>query len=145
MCDVDTSHSAEAASQAEKRQNVRPDEYKDFRKLLERDDIDAVVVATPDHWHAMPFVSACEAGKDVYVEKPLSRTIYEGRKMVNAANKYKRITQLGNIIHNDKNTYRRVVEMVQSGNLGKITKVECWKSSNTEGKGNPKNSAAPAT
>ena len=69
--------------------------YKDFRRVLEHKDIDAVIVATPDHWHAIPMIAACEAGKDVYQEKPLSHTLFEGRKMVEAAAKYKRVVQVG--------------------------------------------------
>ena len=69
--------------------------YKDFRRLLDRKDVDAVVIATPDHWHAIQSNMACEAGKDVYVEKPLSITVVEGRKMVQAAKRYNRIVQVG--------------------------------------------------
>ena len=68
---------------------------KDFRAILDRKDIDAVVIATPDHWHAIQMIAACKAGKDVYVEKPLSATITEGRAMVDAARKYERIVQVG--------------------------------------------------
>ncbi|MBI4893513.1 MAG: Gfo/Idh/MocA family oxidoreductase, partial [Acidobacteria bacterium] len=96
-----------------------------FRKLLEMKDLDAVMIATPDHWHALPTVQACQAGKDVFVEKPLSYSIGEGRAMVRAAQRYKRVTQMGNHIHNDLPNYRRVVELVRSGSLGKITKVYC--------------------
>ena len=78
--------------------NLSPEKvktYKDFRKLLEHKDIDAVIVATPEHWHAIPMIAACEAGKDVYVEKPTSHTILEGRRMVEAANKNNRVVQCG--------------------------------------------------
>ncbi len=68
---------------------------KDFRAMLDRKDIDAVVIATPDHWHAIQMIAACKAGKDVYVEKPLSMTVVEGRAMVDAARKYDRIVQVG--------------------------------------------------
>src|SRR5713101_6966410 len=69
--------------------------HRDFRKLVEQKDVDAVVIATPDHWHALQFIAACRAGKDVYVEKPLSLTIAEGRKMVEVAEETKRVTQVG--------------------------------------------------
>src|SRR5260370_846703 len=69
--------------------------YHDFRKLIEQKDLDAIVIATPDHWHALQFVEACRAGKDVYVEKPLSLTIGEGRKMVAVAEETRRVTQVG--------------------------------------------------
>ena len=72
-----------------------PKLYKDFRRLLEDKDVDAVFIATPDHWHALMAVMACEAGKDVYVEKPACLTIEEGRAMVQAAERYGRVVQVG--------------------------------------------------
>ena len=72
-----------------------PKQFKDYRKLLEMKDIDAVVISTPDHWHALQTIHACEAGKDVYVEKPLSLCVAEGRRMVRAAGRYNRVTQVG--------------------------------------------------
>ena len=81
LCDVAESTLAAAHQRLER----KPDTYKDFRKILERKDIDAVVIATPDHWHALQTIHACEAEKDVYVEKPVSLTVFEGRKMVEAA------------------------------------------------------------
>src|SRR6185295_17571086 len=77
--------------------------------------------------HAIPTVHAFKAGKDVFVEKPLSYSVAEGRMMADASLKYKRVTQMGNHIHNDLPNYRRVVELVQSGKLGRITRVHCWK------------------
>ncbi len=70
-------------------------QYTDYRQILDRKDVDAVVINTPDHWHALQTIHACQAGKDVYVEKPLSLTIAEGRAMANAAKHYKRVTQVG--------------------------------------------------
>ena len=69
--------------------------YNDFREVLDRKDIDAVIVATPDHWHMIPMIMACQAGKDVYQEKPLSHTLVEGRHMVQAAERYNRVVQVG--------------------------------------------------
>ena len=125
VCDLDKTHLEAAAAAVEKAQGRKPEQFHDFRKLLERKDLDAVMVATPDHWHALPAIHACQAGKDVFVEKPLAYSIGEGRAMVNAALKYKRITQMGNHIHNDRPTYRRVVEVIRSGALGKISRVDC--------------------
>ena len=125
VCDLDKTHVEAAAAIVEKTQGHKPEQFHDFRKLLERKDLDAVMVATPDHWHALPAIHACQAGKDVFVEKPLAYSIGEGRAMVNAALKHKRITQMGNHIHNDRPTYRRVVEVIRSGALGKITRVDC--------------------
>ena len=96
--------------------------YRDFRKLLERKDIDAVIVAAPDHWHAIPTIMACQAGKDVYVEKPLALTIKEGRAMVNAARKYQRVVQTGSQQRSGEH-YARAVELIRSGKLGKIAHI----------------------
>ncbi|MBD3266153.1 gfo/Idh/MocA family oxidoreductase, partial [bacterium] len=143
ICDVDQGHLDRAVAEVEKRKGYKPKRYRDFRQLLDRNDLDAVVVVTPDHWHALPFIRACEAGCDVFVEKPLSYSIGEGRAMLNAANKHKRITQLGNHIHNEYPNYRRVVEMVRSGHLGDITKVHCWRQPSNKGIGNPPNAQPP--
>ncbi len=93
---------------------------KDFRAVLDRKDIDAVVIATPDHWHAIQMIAACQAGKDVYVEKPLSMTIVEGRAMVDAARKYDRIVQVGTHRRSSR-MYAQLAEVVRSGALGKVT------------------------
>lgn len=143
ICDVDTRHIDEAVGMVQEKRGRKPKTYRDFRRLLEAPDIDAVAVVTPDHWHALPTVRACEAGKDVFVEKPLSYSIGEGRAMVKAANRYNRVTQMGNHIHNDLDNYRRVVERIQSGQLGKVTRVHVWKGSGTENRGNPPNQQPP--
>ncbi|MDA1276461.1 MAG: Gfo/Idh/MocA family oxidoreductase [Verrucomicrobia bacterium] len=93
--------------------------FGDFRKILEMKDVDAVLVATPDHWHAIPTVLACQAGKDVYVEKPLSLTIREGRAMIEAARRYSRVVQTG-MQHRSAPHYREVEEIVQSGEIGEV-------------------------
>ena len=103
--------------------------YKDFRKLLEQKDIDAVLIATPDHWHAIPTVLACQAGKDVYVEKPLAHNIKEGRAMVAAARRYNRIVQTGTQ-HRSAPHYREVQRIVQSGELGEVRYVRVWNYAN---------------
>jgi predicted dehydrogenase len=80
---------------AAKKAGGTPSRFSDYRKLLEMKDLDAVVINTPDHWHALQMIHACEAGKDVYVEKPLSLVVSEGRAMVNAARRHKRVVQVG--------------------------------------------------
>jgi predicted dehydrogenase len=109
--------------------------YVDLRAVLDRSDIDAVVLGTPDHWHAWPTVTACQSGKDVYVEKPTSVTVREGRKMVEAARTHNRIVQVGTQ-QRAADLYRRVVEIVQSGQLGRITWVQTWNASNSDPAGN---------
>ncbi|MDE3235716.1 MAG: Gfo/Idh/MocA family oxidoreductase [Bacteroidota bacterium] len=97
--------------------------YSDFRQLLQRKDIDAVIIALPDHWHAAAAVRACAAGKDVYCEKPLSLTVAEGRAMVNAARKYDRVFQTGSM-QRSWNEFRQAVELVRNGYIGDITEVK---------------------
>ena len=132
ICDVDRSHAERAVALVEKFRGYRPKIFGDFRRLLEDREIDAVAVVTPDHWHAIPAVRAFEAGKDVFVEKPLSYSVAEGRAMADASLEHKRVSQMGNHIHNDLPNYRRVVELVQSGKLGRITRVHIWKTCQTE-------------
>ncbi len=97
-----------------------PAREKDFRKLLERKDIDAVCIATPDHWHAIQTIMACEAGKDVYVEKPLTITIAEGRRMVEAAKRTGRVVQVG-LNRRGSSIYQEAVGLVGGGAIGKVT------------------------
>ncbi len=127
LCDVDETHSAETLRRLGR---ARPDNkavvYNDFRRALERPDIDAITCATPDHWHALVSLLAFQAGKDVYSEKPLSHTYVEGEAMRRIAKRYGRVFQLGTQIHEGEN-YHRVVELVRSGALGRIHTVHLWK------------------
>ena len=99
--------------------------YKDFRRILERNDIHAVHVATPDHWHAMPTILACQARKDVYVEKPLGLTVREGRAMVEAARRSNRIVQTG-MQHRSAPHYKEIEDIIQSGQIGEVHFVHVW-------------------
>jgi len=99
--------------------------YRDYRELLDNKDIDAVIVATNDHWHVLVTIHACQAGKDVYVEKPLGTSIGEGRAAVRAARKYQRIVQIGTQQHNWPH-YAEAAKIVQSGQLGEISEVKVW-------------------
>jgi predicted dehydrogenase len=96
--------------------------FHDFRRVIDRKDVDAVVIATPDHWHALPSILACQAGKDVYCEKPLALTVREGRLMVKAARKYDRVFQVGTQQRSLKPD-RIACRLVRSGALGKVQKV----------------------
>jgi predicted dehydrogenase len=135
ICDVDSAHIDRAVAEIAKTVAHKPKTFGDFRRVLEDPEIDAVVVVTPDHWHALASVRAFEAGKDVFVEKPLSYNVAEGRMMADGSQKYQRVTQMGNHIHNDEPNYRRVVELVQSGKLGRITRAHCWKTGGGAGGG----------
>ena len=125
VCDV----YAPNAEQARQSLNPAARVFGDFRKLLEMKEVDAVHIATPDHWHAIPTVLACEAGKDVYVEKPLAHNVREGRAMVAAARKHKRIVQAGTQ-HRSAPHYREVERIIQSGELGEVRFVRVWNYSN---------------
>jgi predicted dehydrogenase len=131
ICDVDKNHLDRAVSLVETEKGSKPQAFGDFRRLLDLKEVDAVAIVTPDHWHAIPTVNAFEAGKDVFVEKPLSYSMAEGRAMADASLNHRRVSQMGNHIHNDLSNYRRVVEIVKSGKLGKITRVHAWKTSPT--------------
>jgi predicted dehydrogenase len=96
--------------------------FKDFRQLLDRKDIDAVIVATPDHWHALMTVAACDAGKDVYCEKPLSLAVVEGRKMVEAARTHKRVVQTGSQQRSGSH-YSQAVKLIQDGGIGEVHRI----------------------
>ena len=96
---------------------------RDFRKLLDNKDIDAVVVATPDHWHALITMMACAAGKDVYVEKPLSLFVREGRWMIDVAKRYKRVVQVG-VQNRSGPNFQRARKFIQDGKLGQIVAVQ---------------------
>jgi len=115
LCDVD-SHVLEAKA---KELGGGVETYKDIRKLLANKDVDAVSIAVPNHWHALATIWACEAGKDVYVEKPASHNIFEGRKMVEAARRYQRIVQCGTQCRSSVGL-QEAVKYVQDGRLGKI-------------------------
>ena len=119
--------------------------YKDFREVLDRKDIDAVIVATPDHWHALETVEACKAGKDVYVEKPISTTLEESRRMVEAARKYNRVVQVGTQQRSGIH-FQKAVQAVEQGMIGKVSFVRTWNYANSypEGIGNPPDSEPPA-
>lgn len=143
VCDLDATRVDKAVERIKTARNETPQTFRDYRRLLEAKDIDAVCIATPDHWHALTTVHAAQAGKDVFVEKPLSYSIGEGRAMVKAARANGRVTQMGNHIHNDLPNYRRVVEMIRGGVIGKVNRVAVWKTSEAKGIGTPANSTPP--
>ena len=127
VVDVDqTFLDRETAAFAERQEKI--DTSRDVRQVLERDDIDAIVIATPNHTHSLIAIWACQAGKHVYVEKPVSHNVWEGRKLVEAARKYKRIVQTGTQARSDQGIME-AVEWIKSGNLGNVTHARglCYK------------------
>jgi predicted dehydrogenase len=122
LCDVDSERGEVVAA---RKTHSRAKFYQDFRRVLDHKDIDAVVIATPDHWHAIPAVWAMRAGKHVYCEKPLAHSVHEVRIMMDTAAKHRTVTQMGTQIHAGDN-YRRVVEIVQAGVLGPVQRVHVW-------------------
>jgi len=121
LCDVDR-RVLDIAGTLVSAAGGRPQGFHDYRKMLDRKDIDAVVISTPDHWHALATVHACQAGKDVYCEKPLSLTVAEGRQMVEVARKTGRVVQTGSQQRSD-DRFRLACELVRSGKIGKVTEV----------------------
>jgi predicted dehydrogenase len=146
LCDVDDEQVAKAKDRIAKEFSQTPGfTTRDFRRVLERQDLDAVIVGTPDHWHALVMVAAVEAGKDVYVEKPLSLSIGEGRVMVNAARRTNRVVQMGTQ-QRSATHYNDAVDYVKSGQLGKIRLVKTWAYQDWMGNIAPvPDSAPPAT
>jgi predicted dehydrogenase len=119
LSDPNTRRFARAREAVEEAQDARPKMVQDFRKILDDDNVDVLINATPDHWHGLGTIMACQAGKDVYVEKPMAHNIYEGRKMIEAARKYKRIVQVG--MQSRSAAYSgKAKEYIQSGKLGDI-------------------------
>jgi predicted dehydrogenase len=150
LCDPDPGRMRAAASDLEKRLKrgdrpfKEPRLEKDFRKVVEDKDVDVVIVGTPDHWHAYVLIAACAAGKDVYCEKPLSHNIVEGRAMVDAAKKHKRVVQIGTQQRSGKH-FQEAVAYARSGKLGHVYQCKTWISNNTPpaGAGNPSDGNPP--
>jgi predicted dehydrogenase len=130
---------------AAKKIGSSPKQFKEYRKLLDMKDVDAVVICTPDHWHAVQTIHACQAGKDVYVEKPLSLRVAEGRKMVEAARRHSRITQVG-INRRSSPFCKEAADFIRGGGLGKITAARSFHIQNEwpKGIGNPPDEEPPA-
>ncbi|HUK15530.1 MAG TPA: Gfo/Idh/MocA family oxidoreductase [Bryobacteraceae bacterium] len=143
VCDVYQPHLDRALDAAKKR-GFEPKPVKDFRELLADKSIDAVCISTPDHWHAYMTVEACKAGKDVWVEKPASTYVEEGRKMVQAARKYDRVVQAGSM-QRSGGYFRKAAELVAAGTAGEVTFCHTFQSGSTarKGFGNPPDSDAP--
>ena len=125
LCDVDENVLNERAVEVEKIQGKKPKLFKDFRKLLEEKYLDVIIIGTPDHWHCLPFVYACQEGKNIYCEKPLSNSIEEINLMEKAAKRYNNVVQIGQWQRSDQH-WQDAVAYVHSGKLGKIRTVRSW-------------------
>ena len=125
LCDVDDAVLNKKAADIKDKYNQSPQLYKDFRKLLEQKDIDAVIIGTPDHWHCYIMVSALEAGKDVYVEKPMGNSIEECNIMVRAAKKHKQIVQVGQQQRSGF-IFQKAMDLIKTGKIGTLRKVNIW-------------------
>lgn len=150
VCDVYQPHLEKAVALSGRGPNKEPDArpkakgIEDFREILRDKSVDAVCIATPDHWHPYMTVEACKAGKDVYVEKPICVALEEGRKMVQAARKYNRVVQVGTMQRSGVH-FQKACEIVRSGEIGKVTFVRTWNYGNMkpEGIGNPPDADPP--
>jgi predicted dehydrogenase len=138
LCDIGDNYLAAA-----KKHYASAKTYNDWRKLLEQNDIDAVVVGTPDHVHAVATVAALQSGRHVYCEKPLAHTISEARIVAETARKYKRVTQMGNQIHASEN-FRQVVELIKTGAIGNVREIHVWVGAVYGNKGKPTPAPVPS-
>ncbi|WP_169972640.1 Gfo/Idh/MocA family protein [Tautonia rosea] len=122
LCDVDSEVLANASALVAERAGSSVPTYSDYRELLDQADIDAVLITTPDHWHALPTIDACKAGKDVYCEKPLSLTVAEGRAMTSAARSHNRVVQTGSQQRSSAE-FRRAAEAIRNGRIGTLRQI----------------------
>ncbi len=125
LCDVDENVLNSRAETVKEINGNEPLLFGDYRRMLELDEMDAVIIGTPDHWHCLNFVHACEAGKDIYVEKPLGKTIAECAIMVKAANQYDNVVQVGQQ-QRSNTAFLETMEIVKAGDIGKLRKIEIW-------------------
>jgi predicted dehydrogenase len=143
ICDIDDAINAKVNPELAAKQGVAPGYVKDFRRVLDDKDIDAVIIAAPDHWHTHMALAACQAGKDVFLEKPVSQTIREGQMIRDAARKYNRVMQIGTM-RRSADHFRTAAEYVASGKLGKICMVKAWMCQLRRSIGTPPDTAPPA-
>ncbi|MFI5384702.1 MAG: Gfo/Idh/MocA family protein [Fimbriimonadales bacterium] len=125
VCDVDENRMPKDIEDVEKKYGRKPEVFHDYRKMLERKDINAVIIGTPDHWHALNLIHAVEAGKDCYCEKPISHDITEAKSMVAAAQHYKRVVQVGTWQRSTKE-FTDAIAYIRAGKLGKIVLCRAW-------------------
>ncbi|MGC1240207.1 MAG: Gfo/Idh/MocA family oxidoreductase [Chryseosolibacter sp.] len=125
LCDVDNNILQERAKTVQELTGKTPKLYKDYRRVIDDPEVDIVIIGTPDHWHCLPAVDACQAGKDVYVEKPLANSIGECQVMLQAARKYNRVVQVGQQQRSGQH-WQDIIALVRSGKLGTMRKIKTW-------------------
>src|SRR3954463_3976678 len=145
LCDVDKHMLTDAANQVAARQSSkkRPRTYGDYREMLREKDLDIVLIATPDHWHALPMITAVEAGADIYVQKPISVDVAEGQAMLAAARKHKRGVQVGTQRRRTPHNIEGPDRVVREGLLGKVALVEVYCYYHMRARGNPPDTNPP--
>lgn len=145
LCDVDRQMLAEAADLVSQRQLSRkkPRTYHDYREMLKEKDLDLVLIATPDHWHALPMIAACESGADIYVQKPISIDIDEGKAMVAAARKHKRVVQVGTQRRSTPHLIEARDRIIREGKLGNVAYAEIYCYYHMRASENPPDTAPP--
>jgi predicted dehydrogenase len=146
LCDVDSEMLSNAADMAASRQRSkkRPRTYSDYRKMLAEKDLDIVLIATPDHWHALTMIEAAKSGVDIYVQKPISVDVREGQAMVEAARKYNRVVQVGTQRRSTPHLVEARDRFIDEEKLGKIALVEIYCYYHMRATGNPPDTAPPA-
>jgi predicted dehydrogenase len=144
ICDIDDAIYAAVGPVVEEAQGKKPEYVKDYRKVLDDKSIDAVIIAAPDHWHTHMSLAALQAGKDLFIEKPLSQTIHEGQLIRDASRKYNRVVQVGTMRRSGPH-FIRAAEYVASGKLGKVALVRCWQCQVRATIGNPPDGAPPGS
>jgi predicted dehydrogenase len=144
VADVDDRHAAETSEKIKKKRGCTPTTTRDYHVILDSRGVDAVVIATPDHWHALPAIEAVLAGKDVYVEKPVGHNVAEGQAMIKAARQTNKIMAVGTQQRSAEH-FRKAAEIVRSGQLGKVFWVQTWNYENIspEGLGRESDSEPP--
>lgn len=142
IADVDSRRLPPAVAEVQKRQRRKPRTTGDFRRLIDNKQIDALVIGTPDHWHAIPTILACAAGKDVYVEKPDSHNMEEGKRMVAAMRRHRRIVQMGSQ-HRSTTRLQTALEYIRSGALGRCLVAKAWESTHQRNIGRPADGQPP--
>ncbi len=146
LCDVDKQMLADAAEIVSQRQlsKKKPRTYHDYREMLKEKDLDMVLIATPDHWHALPMIAACEAGLDIYCQKPISVDIEEGKAMLAAARKHKRVVQIGTQRRSTPHLIEARDRIIREGKLGNVAYAEVYCYYHMRATGNPPDTEPPS-